>query len=88
MDLAHLQKIESGLRLPTEQQTIALARFFGADEKFLQARRIAEKFRNDYADHPAAMEAISLIAEEAPSYRSLAVEPTQSKLKDTPRADA
>ncbi|MBI4023767.1 MAG: helix-turn-helix domain-containing protein [Verrucomicrobia bacterium] len=68
MDLAHLQKIEMGQRLPTEEQTTHLARFFKLDETETQARRIAEKFRHEFAEHPAATEAIQILAEEAGVY--------------------
>jgi len=68
MDLAHLQKIELGQRLPTEQQTRRLAKFFKLDETETQARRIAEKFQHEFAEHPAAKEAIIILAEEAGVY--------------------
>ena len=69
MDLAHLQKIELGQRLPTEQQTGRLARFFKLDETDTHARRIAEKFQHEFAEHPAAKEAIGILAEEAGVYK-------------------
>ena len=68
MDLAHLQKIELGQRLPTEEQTARLAKFFKLDETETQARRIAEKFQHEFAEHPAAKEAIGILAEEAGVY--------------------
>ena len=68
MDLAHLHKIEQGHRLPTEEQTSALAQFFKLDQTDTQARRIAEKFRQDFAENPAAKEAISMLAEAAEFY--------------------
>jgi transcriptional regulator with XRE-family HTH domain len=68
MDLAHLQKIELGQRLPTEEQTPRLAKFFNLDETETQARRIAEKFQHEFAEHPAAKEAIGILAEEAGVY--------------------
>lgn len=64
MDLAHLQKIELGQRLPTEEQTASLAKFFELDERETQARRIAERFRQEFEDHPAARDAIFMLAEE------------------------
>jgi len=70
MDLAHLHKIEQGQRLPTEEQASRLAKFFKLDETGTQARRIAEKFRHDFAENPAAKEAISILAEEAVAYRT------------------
>lgn len=68
MDLAHLQKIELGQRLPTEPQTGRLAKFFKLDETETQARRIAERFQHEFAEHPAAREAIGILAEEAGVY--------------------
>ena len=68
MDLAHLQKIELGQRLPTEEQTRRLAKFFKLDETETQARRIVEKFQHEFAEHPAAKEAINILAEEAGVY--------------------
>lgn len=68
MDMAHLHKIEQGLRLPTEEQAARLGRFFKQDATEIQARRIAEKFRQEFAENPAAKEAISILAEEAGVY--------------------
>ncbi len=68
MHLAHLHKIEHAQRLPTEEQTSRLAKFFKLDETETQARRIAEKFRQEFAENPAAKEAISILAEEAGGY--------------------
>lgn len=68
MDLAHLQKIELGQRLPTEEQTSRLAKFFKLNETETQARRIAEKFQHEFAENPAAKEAIGILAEEAGLY--------------------
>src|SRR5437667_9169155 len=65
MDLTHLHKIELGQRLPTEEQTTALAKFFRQDEKETQARRIVERFRQEFEEHPAARDAILMLAEEA-----------------------
>jgi transcriptional regulator with XRE-family HTH domain len=69
MDLAHLHKIEQGHRLPTEEQTSRLATFFKLNETEAQAQRIAEKFRQEFAENPAAKEAITILAEEAGAYR-------------------
>jgi transcriptional regulator with XRE-family HTH domain len=68
MDLTHLQKIELGQRLPTEEQTKDLAKFFGLNERDTLARRIAERFRQEFEDHPAARAAIFMLAEEAGVY--------------------
>jgi transcriptional regulator with XRE-family HTH domain len=69
MDLAHLHKIEQGQRVPTEEQAAHLAKFFKLDETETQARRIAEKFRQEFGDNPAAADAIGILAEEAGVYR-------------------
>jgi transcriptional regulator with XRE-family HTH domain len=69
MDLAHLQKIELGQRLPTEEQASRLANFFKLHETDIQARRIAEKFQHEFAEHPAAKEAIGILAEEVGVYK-------------------
>ena len=61
MDLTHLHKIELGQRLPTEEQTVRLAKFFRLDETETQARRIAEEFRRYYADNPAAPQALQIL---------------------------
>jgi len=42
MDQAHLSKIELGQRLPTEEQTAKLAKFFGMGETEAQARRMGK----------------------------------------------
>jgi transcriptional regulator with XRE-family HTH domain len=68
MDLTHLHKIELGQRLPTEEQAASLAKFFDLDERETQARRIAERFRQEFQNHPAARAAILMLAEEAGVY--------------------
>ena len=70
MDTALLSKIELGQRLPTEEQTDRLARFLGLDAEALQARRIADRFRQEYQERPAAKAAIMMLAEEAGVYRT------------------
>ena len=70
MDTALLSKIELGQRLPTEEQTGRLARYLGLDEREMQARRIAERFRQEYREDPAATHAILLLAEESGVYRT------------------
>ena len=61
MDQAHLSKVELGQRVPTEKQTSALARYFGVDSHETEARRIAEKFHQDFADNPAAGKAVQML---------------------------
>lgn len=68
MDIAHLHKIESGQRLPTESQAYKLAKFFEIEVTDILARRIAEKFRQEFADQQGATEAILMLAEEAGIY--------------------
>jgi transcriptional regulator with XRE-family HTH domain len=63
MDQAHLSKIELGHRIPTEKQAAALACYFGVDSHVMEARRIAEKFRQDFADNPAAEKAVQMLNE-------------------------
>jgi len=70
MDVAHLSKLELGQRVPTEDQALKLAKFFGVPSNEMQARWIAERFRSSYGRYPAAQEAIEILAEEAGIYRS------------------
>ncbi|HEY5298726.1 MAG TPA: helix-turn-helix transcriptional regulator [Verrucomicrobiae bacterium] len=61
MDQAYLSKVELGQRLPTKEQTLALAKFFGQKPDFMEARRIAEKFRMEHAENPAALQALQIL---------------------------
>jgi HTH-type transcriptional regulator, competence development regulator len=61
MDQAHLSKVELGYRVPTEKQAAALARYFGVKAHDMEARRIAEKFHQDFADNPAAGRAVQML---------------------------
>ena len=61
MDQAHLGKIELGHRVATEKQAAALARYFGVDPHEMEARRIAEKFRQEFAENPAADAAVQML---------------------------
>jgi transcriptional regulator with XRE-family HTH domain len=71
MDQAHLSKIELGQRVPTEEQTAKLARFFGVGETDMQARRIAERFRQELQhDSVVAREAVLMLAESVGIYRA------------------
>jgi transcriptional regulator with XRE-family HTH domain len=54
MDSTLLSKIELRQRLPTPEQTAALAKFFGADCTELESMRMAEKFLSDNGHNPAA----------------------------------
>lgn len=69
IDVALVSKIELGQRLPTEEQSVRLAKFFGVSATELHARRIAAKFRQENGDNPkAAREAILMLAENAGIY--------------------
>jgi transcriptional regulator with XRE-family HTH domain len=70
MDQAHLSKIELGQRLPTPEQTAALAKFFRQNPTTMEARRIAEKFRLEHADNPAAAEALDILSEDPAPYHA------------------
>lgn len=61
MDQAHLSKAELGQRLLTADQVAAIAKFFKEDGTQMEARRIAEKFRMDHADNPAALQALQIL---------------------------
>jgi len=61
MDQAHLSKAELGQRVLTAEQTAALAKYFGINPTDMEARRIAEKFRQDFADNPAALKAVRIL---------------------------
>jgi len=61
MDQAHLSKVELGRRVLTERQAAALASYFSVDAQEMEARRIAEKFRQDFADNPAAERAVQML---------------------------
>jgi transcriptional regulator with XRE-family HTH domain len=69
MDSTLLSKIELGQRLPTREQTAALAKFFGADVTELESMRMAEKFFSDNGHNPAAAAlAAARIRENAGEY--------------------
>jgi HTH-type transcriptional regulator, competence development regulator len=61
MDQAHLSKAELGQRLLTAGQVAAIAKFFKLDATDMEARRIAEKFRMENADNPAAVQALQIL---------------------------
>gem|GEM_PF-1422283 len=68
LDFTLLHRFETGERIPTEEQTDTLAKFFRSDKTEPHALRIAAQFRRKFADHPAAREAILRLAEEAGVY--------------------
>ena len=68
MDQAHLSKAELGQRLLTSEQAAAIAKFFKLDATEMEARRIAETFRTEHADNPAAMQAVQMLHENSAPY--------------------
>lgn len=68
MDQAHLSKVELGQRMLTTDQANAIARFFSVNANEMEARRIVEKFRFDYANNPAAEQAIHMLHENIAIY--------------------
>ena len=68
MDQAHLSKAELGQRLLTAEQAAAIAKFFKVEPNEMEARRIAEKFRTEHADNPAALQAVQMLHESSPPY--------------------
>ncbi len=66
MDSTQLSKIERGQRLPTPQQTAALARYFAIEPNELESLRMAAKFAQQNGHNPAAASlAIARIHETA-----------------------
>ena len=63
MDQAHLSKAELGQRMITVAQARRIARHFGIKEQEMLARRITEKFIQDYREDPAAPKAILMLVE-------------------------
>jgi transcriptional regulator with XRE-family HTH domain len=71
MDSTLLSKIELGQRLPTQEQTAALAKFFGVGVTELESIRMADKFLSDNGHNPAAATmALARIRESAGEYFS------------------
>jgi transcriptional regulator with XRE-family HTH domain len=69
MDSTLLSKIERGQRLPTQEQTAALAKFFSVDVMEFESMRMAEKFLSDNGHNPAAAAlAVTRIRESAGEY--------------------
>lgn len=68
MDSTLLSKIELNQRVPTEEQTAALAKFFGTRVEDFQAKRIATKFWQDHGRSAATDKAVLLLHEEAGQY--------------------
>lgn len=55
MDSTLLSKIELGQRLPTPEQTVALAKYFAVEATELESMRMADKFLHDNGHNPAAV---------------------------------
>ncbi len=68
IDSTLLSKIELGQRLPTEDQSRALASFFGVAADDLEAKRITARFWQENNSNPAAAKAAMMIRESAPAY--------------------
>lgn len=68
LDFTLLSRIETGERIPTEEQADTLAKFFRADKTEAHALRIAGQFRKKFAAHPAARAAILRLAEDEGVY--------------------
>jgi transcriptional regulator with XRE-family HTH domain len=69
MDSTLLSKIELEQRLPTNEQTEALAKFFGVPINELASMRMAEKFLAENGHNPkAAALALNRIRESAGEY--------------------
>lgn len=68
VDPSLLCRWESGERLPTPDQTRAMAAFFSIPEDELEAARITQKFWNENHDNPALNKAVMMIQESAPDY--------------------
>lgn len=67
MDQAHLSKAELGQRSLTAEQASLIANYFKVDPTEMEARRIAEKFRAEHAENPAAAKAIQIL-KDAPLF--------------------
>jgi len=68
MDSTLLSKIELGQRLPTAEQSRALAAFFAVPAEEMEAKRLAERFWLEHGDNPAAAKAALMIQEQASEY--------------------
>jgi len=79
MDSALLSKIENGKRLPTQQQLVALARFFKVPLYPLEARRLAEDMMKWHGGNPVFAEATAILHEEAGEYLAKKVSTAVSK---------
>jgi HTH-type transcriptional regulator, competence development regulator len=69
MDQAHLSKAELGQRLLTANQAAAIAKYFKVDATEMEARRIAEKFRAEHSENPAAAKALEFL-NDAPLFQN------------------
>lgn len=69
MDSTRLSKVELGQRLPTREQTAALAKFFDMDPTMLEGLRMADRFFSENSHNPAAASvALTHLRESAGEY--------------------
>jgi hypothetical protein len=70
MHFQHLSKIERGNRNATQEQAMALARYYDLDPHVIEARRMADDFWRGNRDNPLAWDAIGILQEDAAIYRA------------------
>lgn len=68
IDLTLLSKIERGERMPTEEQLVKLASYYGIDEQELKTLLIAEKIIKEYGISEETHKAISIVEEQIEKY--------------------
>lgn len=68
IDSPLLSKIERGERLPTNEQVIRLAEYFGVEQSDLKAQQTAERILKEYGANETTFQAIQLVSEELKAY--------------------
>jgi transcriptional regulator with XRE-family HTH domain len=68
IDSPLLSKIERGDRLPTNEQIVRLAHYYGVAEADLKAQQTAEKILKEYGANETTFQAIQLVSEELKAY--------------------
>jgi transcriptional regulator with XRE-family HTH domain len=68
IDTPLLSKIERGGRLPTNEQIVRLALYYGVAEADLKAQQTAEKILKEYGANSTTFHAIQLVNEELKAY--------------------
>jgi transcriptional regulator with XRE-family HTH domain len=68
MDASILSKIETGKRLPTDDQLSAIAECLTLHLGGLQECLVAERILHEYQNNPAFPNALKMVAELAPEY--------------------